>query len=501
MKNYILLVLILNCSLLQAQDWVHDFYLTAPVPKSLDRYGSAVCLNDDFMFVGASLDDEANIGGGADEATSNSGAVYVYDKNYNLTQKLFQTTPTKSAYFGNSIDADNNFLTVGAYYGRHDEKESAREGLAYVYEKDVNGLWQPLKTLMHENANSFDLFGRNVALSGDNILVTANGEDEGEKSSGAAFIFNKNEGGVNNWGQKVKLKASDPQKNAYLGWSGDLDSDHAVLGAYLYDHEGINNSGAAYVFKNTNGTWSEEIKLVADTPEAGMDFGYDVAIYGNYIAVSAPYTTVNGLTDAGKVFIFNNSNTGWVLESTIVSPNPSEDAKFGFKIALHENKVVVSAKGYNNGTGKVYAFHKVGDQWNSASIETNDAIAGDEVGYSICLTKYSTVFGVEKTDNSGAIFKFNDVNALSNNEFELSAESLAIYPNPSVNKKITLLTHDESLLDKTTASIFTLTGKEVFSQEIHSKRVNLDLNNLHTGIYFCKIKTGTSQLVKKIIIR
>ena len=50
-----------------------------------------------------------------------------------------------------------------------------------------------------------------MAVSGDTIVVGARSEDAGGSNAGAAYVFGRDEGGTNNWGEFAKLTASDAE--------------------------------------------------------------------------------------------------------------------------------------------------------------------------------------------------------------------------------------------------------------------------------------------------
>ncbi|WCO00742.1 T9SS type A sorting domain-containing protein [Psychroserpens ponticola] len=85
--------------------------------------------------------------------------------------------------------------------------------------------------------------------------------------------------------------------------------------------------------------------------------------------------------------------------------------------------------------------------------------------------------------------------ALSVSEFDFN--SFSMYPNPAkdvLNIKLNNIT-------KATLSIYDIQGKLVLEQSI-SETQNLELNvsDLHSGLYFVKLNTATKEMVKKLII-
>ena len=82
-------------------------------------------------------------------------------------------------------------------------------------------------------------------------------------NSGSAYIFYRDQGGADNWGQVKKLTASDGAANDYFGFSVSISGDTAIVGAYGDDDNGV-NSGSAYIFSRDQGgadNWGEVKKL------------------------------------------------------------------------------------------------------------------------------------------------------------------------------------------------------------------------------------------------
>jgi hypothetical protein len=127
-------------------------------------------------------------------------------------------------------------------------------GAAYLFERDAGGAgnWGETAVLRASNAADLDYFGYSVALSGDTVVVGVLYEDgaDGVTDSGAAHLFERDAGGVGNWGETAVLRASNAEANDYFGWSVALAGDTAVVGAYGEDGAGggLSNSGTAYVF-------------------------------------------------------------------------------------------------------------------------------------------------------------------------------------------------------------------------------------------------------------
>jgi hypothetical protein len=127
-----------------------------------------------------------------------------------------------------------------------------------------------VKKLTASDAWDMDFFGSSVAVSGDISVVGAYGEDAGGSAAGAAYVFYRDAGGADNWGEVKKLTASDAEANDNFGWSAAVSGDTAVVGAYVEDAGG-SDAGAAYVFQRDAGgadNWGEVKKLTASDAQA-----------------------------------------------------------------------------------------------------------------------------------------------------------------------------------------------------------------------------------------
>ncbi len=139
-----------------------------------------------------------------------------------------------------------------------------------------------VRKLTASDAQTFDLFGVSVAVAGDTAIVGAYLEDTGGSDTGAAYVFQRDQGGPGNWGEVTKLTASDAQDGDLFGWSVAVSGDTAVVGAFREDAGGdfFSNFGAAYVFeRNQDGpnNWGEVKKLTASDAQDVDQFGRSAA--------------------------------------------------------------------------------------------------------------------------------------------------------------------------------------------------------------------------------
>ncbi|MCH8010105.1 MAG: FG-GAP repeat protein, partial [Chloroflexi bacterium] len=122
-------------------------------------------------------------------------------------------------------------------------------------------LLNEFKKITASDAETGDNFStRAVAISGDTIVAGASGEDGGVgdplDKAGAAYVFQRDEGGAGNWGEVTKLTASDAQADDRFGFRVAVSVDTIVVGAHLEDGgagDPVLNTGAVYVFQRDEG--------------------------------------------------------------------------------------------------------------------------------------------------------------------------------------------------------------------------------------------------------
>ncbi len=186
------------------------------------------------------------------------------------------------------------------------------------------GSWSQQAYLKASNAGEGDNFGYDLAISDNTIVVGANRED-----SGATVI-------------------------QHLGPSQDGDDNSAP------------NSGAAYVFWRSDGSWTQQAYLKASNAESnepddpiGDWFGGDVAIWGQAIVVGArgersgatgvqhpgpsPGGDDDSAEDAGAAYVFVRDSGMWSQQSYLKARNAEAADGFGGSVAMTSDAIVIGA--------------------------------------------------------------------------------------------------------------------------------------------------------------
>jgi hypothetical protein len=270
-------------------------------------------VDDRFSYSVALSDDTALVG--AVDAQGNvggSGAAYVFTRSggtWSQQAKLIAADGDMSDAFGWSVALSGDSAVIGA---KGDRVEGTYSGSAYVFTRS-GGTWSQQAKLTASDGADFDQFGCSVALSDDTTLVGNNRGDGNDTNSGAAYVFTRSGG---TWSQQAKLIASDGNGFDLFGDSVALSGNTALVGAWANDDSG-HSSGSAYIFTRSGSTWSQQAKLTAADSAADDFFGHSVALSGDTALVGAPFDDDNG-TDSGSAYVFaladndDNGITNWV---------------------------------------------------------------------------------------------------------------------------------------------------------------------------------------------
>jgi hypothetical protein len=286
---------------------------------SQDQFGTSVDLSEDgaTALIGARFDEDPN--------GIVAGSAYVFSRaggSFDQQAKLAADDGDKDDHFGQSVALSDDATTalIGAW--RDEDPNGLSAGSAYVFSQTETGWVQSAKLYPENGVPSAD-FGREVALSseGSTALVGAQYDDiDGKENSGAAYVFDRTDG---SWRQAARLLPEDAKAYAYFGSGIDLSNDGttALIGA---PHE---QAGSAYLFSRTDGSWSQSAKLVAD--DSGDHFGDAVGLSSN-----GRTALVGGGSTA---FQFSRSTQSWERTAKL---GPSTVCEFGYEIALSGDATV-----------------------------------------------------------------------------------------------------------------------------------------------------------------
>ena len=391
------------------------------------------------------------------DSVVNSGAVYIYTRdNQGWKQQAYlkASNTAEGAQFGNalSLSADGNVLAVAStgeassatgVNGNQNDRSMPSAGAVYVFSRSGTS-WSQQAYLKASNAGGPDIgyqFGYALSLSSDgNTLAVSqtsdpsngtgiNGDQKNTSTpeAGAVFVFSHSGG---NWSQQAYIKPwNTTAANLLFGYSVGLNGDGNVLAVGAYNDEG--RRGGVYVFTRSNGTWSQQTRLLAKDGLTGDYLGCSVAISddGNTIvagAVEDRYGQINAgqkdvMDSVGGASIFVRTGGKWSQQAYVKAFNPRENDQFGWAIAMSRdgNTIAIGshfedsgAKGINGNqsdasmedAGAVYVYTRTGTTWNPAAyVKAPNTQPSAEFGISVALNGDGKMLAAgAPRENSGA---------------------------------------------------------------------------------------------------
>ncbi len=376
-----------------------DVRVLAGSPHSAEKFGFSVSISGDYCIVGAPNEDLQ---------ASTEEAAYVFKRNgasWNQIKKL--TDPENDGYddFAQAVSISGDYCAVGVP-DKH--ISGSGDGCVYIFARNQGGAdnWGLVKKIYAFDWDNGDYFGVAVALQGDYLIVGAYHDWENGIGGGSAYIYYRNQGGTDNWGLVKKIRPSNQDDNTQeFGGSVDIYGDYAIVGAKGYS----GGEGRAYLFYRNQGgsdNWGEIKVLIGSDTDPADQFGRSVTIWGDYCAVGAvnhDEETDGTSYNIGSVYVFYRNQGGadnWGEVNQFLPVYTKVQDMYGISVDMYNQFLVVgsSRERYSDGelrTGYIYSYHLQNDHtWSMVKRHNSGTNNKDEYGYSVAVGQTHAVAGV-----------------------------------------------------------------------------------------------------------
>lgn len=403
---------------------------------SKGQFGRALATAGNHLIVGAPLASAAG--------KSAAGQVFIYDRDSgSLVRSLTDETPYVNGYFGSSLAVMNNrYLVVGSY------SPSNAHGEVKVFDLTTYEVVLRLRS----PDNDRKMFGRSVAVAGENFLV---GDPQATNTTspsgypGQALLY----GGLNaevlppaapSDVVATALSASQIQVNFNDNSNNEknftLERQNAgagsftviaTLGANVTQYVDASNlqPETQYCYRvrasNDDGVSDYSAPGCVTTPVAGNPdltgqipnpggagdlFGFSISRLGKYrVVVGAPGAAKDGQTSSGKIYVFTPPSLSPNL--VVENPQPAAGDRFGYSVGFLGENIVVGAPGSETNVGPSGAAYLL-NGLTGGVIKRYDPPTSDTVAFG------TSVFGAGKsqvvvgapgysTSDAGAAFLFD----------------------------------------------------------------------------------------------
>lgn len=387
-------------------NWIQDAYIKSTIPYESQWFGNSLDLHGNTLAVGVLQEHNlavTTIWNGTtpveERLSDNVGAVYVYARTQSgwamesyikaAHQRWYYYFSYDISLYDNTlvvstIDDESNTTTILSGENTAKDNSLTDVGAVYVYRR-ANGVWQQEAYIKASNAGQGDIFGQSVSLYKDTLVVSAMSEDSSatgvtngatssldnsSADSGAVYVYVRNN---SIWTQQAYIKAGNSEAGDFFGSSVSVFEDTLAVGAKREDSNQSTisnnatssvdnsaiNSGAVYIYKRTGVNWAQEAYIKAKNPFDNNEFGHEVVLQKDRLAVAAPNERSNSklilngenvdydtsLANAGAVYVYERSGTSWSQVSYIKASNTLLDGYFGWHLDMDGATLVVSEPG------------------------------------------------------------------------------------------------------------------------------------------------------------
>ena len=309
---------------------------------------------------------------------TNEGAAFVYHGSatgINTIAAAMVESNQANASMGNSVASAGDVngdgysdVIVGAPVYDNGQTD---EGVAFVYHGSATGINTTAAATVESNQASAQM-GVSVASAGDvngdgysDVIVGANGYDNGQTNEGAAFVYHGSASGIST---TAAAMVESNQVSANMGYSvasaGDVNGDgysDVIVGAYWYDN-GQTDEGAAFVYHGSPTGINTTAAAFVESNQVNAFMGSSVASAGDVngdgysdVIVGA-FNYDNGQTDEGAAFVYHGSASGISTTAAAMVESNQASAWMGYSVASAGDvngdgysDVIVGAHQYDNG--------------------------------------------------------------------------------------------------------------------------------------------------------
>ncbi|WP_437292909.1 thrombospondin type 3 repeat-containing protein [Sorangium sp. So ce426] len=347
------------------------------------HFGNSVAVSGDTAIVGAFFDGEYG------------GSAYIFVRSGSTWTQQQKLLPTGiSDYFGWAVDIDGDTAVVGAPY------EATDVGAAYIFVRS-GSTWSHQQQLLPRNRTEARSLGYSVAISDDTVVVGAHYGDSDGTDLNAAYVFVRS---GSTWTQQQELIRSDGTVANGFGYAVAVSGHTAIVGT-PYDDDNGTDSGSAYVFVRSGSTWAQQQKLLPRDGAPLDNYGRSIAISGDTAVIGMPFDDDNG-TESGSAYIFVRSVGTWTQQQKILPEDGKAADRFGEAVAVAQDMVVVGARRSDSinevSSGAAYVFRRSGTDWmQQQKLAPADGIDEQGFGASVAMEERTVIVG-SPNDYSGA---------------------------------------------------------------------------------------------------
>lgn len=284
-------------------------------------FGESLVLTSNLLIAGAPLQQNSN---------GTVGAVYLITRTsgnpstWPLARKLMPSATGTPAMFGDAMAQSQNWLAVTA--PTETPSGNTTQGAVYLFARDSGGAnnWgQVHRLLIDDIASPYD----QLSMEGDTLVVSRPlAIVDGKVNAGAVHVFMRNQGGADAWGHSARVVDLTPSTNEGFGMAAVIAGNALLVSRASTDSQ--SGSSALLVYSRASETATAWTFLRSQIVQGLTGYGREIVAEGTTVMVSAPWHNLQGESSRGMVFSYRRDVGGpanWGLGATIVGPGCTDD--------------------------------------------------------------------------------------------------------------------------------------------------------------------------------
>lgn len=251
---------------------------------------------------------------------------------------------TAASSLAASLDLSDDVAAVG--FNRFEDAQGVQTGAVVVYERAGTSWNNATETVLFaSNGADQDMFGRDVALGTDILVVGAPGVDPDPYffNAGALYVFERQAG---LWIETAILERSHGDPSDFFGCSVAIENDRIAAGVVGF---GFFSVGAVSIWQRTGSVWAEAAQVQSNLPMAFEMFGSAVALGSGRLAVGSPYSGNGG--NRGAAWLLTEHQGTWTVQKKIVPSDAIGGMLFGSEVDVSGDRVAAGAPGDDQPAG------------------------------------------------------------------------------------------------------------------------------------------------------
>ena len=369
---------------------VDDSWLAAEVfaPGDVaagDRFGAAVAVAGDLIIVSA--------------PDRGDGVVYVYQDGTGGPTLVTTLTGDADgdAGFGDHLAFDGDTLAVASPR----VVLASKKGRVYVFLRDLAGTpWARATKLLGSASLSTSSFGASVAVGATFVAVgdptdpnlgnISGGGDPGAPipggpNSGSVYVFDRYQGGIDQWGELSHLTPANSHAAQRFGASLSLSSTVLAVGA-PGDDTGATGAGAVYLYFASPGGLSPATPILPVDPSAAGAFGRAVALTNGRLMVASDSGNIP--SGAPAIYVFDRPLIDFE-ETSRLFVTSALPAGWADAFAFVDEEAVVGAPGLPEGAT---IYRRSTDPCDTYTCE-NEGTCVSDTGVAECDCRFVSYWG------------------------------------------------------------------------------------------------------------